>query len=410
VQDRQYFENILSVADVSLAGKRVFVRADFNVPLTKDGKVADDFRIRSSIPTVSHILSQGGLPILASHLGRPKGKPVPEFSMRPVRDTLQGLLGIEVHLAPDCVGDEVLRMALSLCKGEVLLLENLRFHAEEEANEPGFCRRLAALAEVYVDDAFGTAHRAHASTEGVARLVRPAVAGFLMQREIDFLGKLLVGPARPFVAVLGGAKISDKIEVLKSLVGKVDAMLVGGGMANTFLRSQGFDVGNSLCEHDSLTLAREIVDLARAKKVELLLPVDFVAASKLEAGASTVALATGAALPEGFAIADIGTRTAEAFCEAVGRARTIFWNGPPGVFEIEGFSRGTFEVARAVARATDRGAVSVVGGGDTANAVARAGVAERISHISTGGGASLEFVEGRRLPGIAALSKKEERP
>ncbi|MFZ1947282.1 MAG: phosphoglycerate kinase [bacterium] len=410
MQERQYFEDILSVADVALAGKRVLVRADFNVPLTKHGTVADDFRIRSSIPTVSHILREGGLPILASHLGRPKGKPVPEFSMRPVRDTLQGLLSAKVHLAPDCVGDQVVRMALSLGRQEVLLLENLRFHAEEEANEPAFCRGLAALGEVYVNDAFGTAHRAHASTEGVAKLVRPAVAGLLMQREIAFLGKLLVNPARPFVAILGGAKISDKIEVLKSLVGKVDAMLVGGGMANTFLRSQGFDVGDSLCEHDSLGVAREIIDLARDSKVELSLPVDFVAADRLEAGASTVTLAAGDALPEGFAIADIGPGTIESFRETVGRARTVFWNGPPGVFEIEGFSRGTFEVARAVARASDGGAVSVVGGGDTANAVARAGVAERISHISTGGGASLEFVEGRRLPGIAALSKKEEHP
>jgi phosphoglycerate kinase len=408
VQDRQYFENILSVADVNLSGRRVFTRTDFNVPLTKDGRVSDDFRIRSSIPTVRYTLGQGGLPILASHLGRPKGKRAAEFSMKPVRDALESLLEARVHLAPDCVGEDVRRMALSLAKGEVLLLENLRFHAEEEANEPGFCRELAALAEVYVNDAFGTAHRAHASTEGVARLVRPAVAGFLMQREIDFLGRLLVSPARPFVAILGGAKISDKIEVLKSLVGKVDAMLVGGGMANTFLASQGFDVGSSLCERDSLDVAREIVDLAAAKKVTLLLPVDFVAADKLEVGASTVALARGAPLPQGFAIADIGVRTALAFSEAIGKARTIFWNGPPGVFEIESFSNGTFEVARAVARASDGGSLSVVGGGDTASAVARAGVSGRIGHISTGGGASLEFVEGRQLPGIAALSKKEE--
>lgn len=399
--------SILTVSDVDLAGKRVFLRVDFNVPLTKDGKVADDFRIRSALPTIKYVLGHGGRPILASHLGRPKGKPVPEFSMKPVGEVLAALLGAKVRLAPDSVGAETEAMAGSLAEGEVLLLENLRFHAGEEANDPEFCRRLASLADVYVNDAFGTAHRAHASTEGVARLVRPAVAGLLMEKEIEFLGGLLARPERPFVAILGGAKISDKIKVLKNLLGKVDSMLVGGGMANAFLKAEGVDVGSSLCEEGSLGVAKEILSLASARKADFLLPVDYLAASKVEAGASTVVLDKGKEIPRDFAIVDAGTKTVGRFCEVISRARTIFWNGPVGVFEIEDFARGTFEVARAVAAATEKGAVSVIGGGDTARAVGKAGVASKITHISTGGGASLEFVEGSELPGVAVLSRKE---
>ena len=402
-----YFENVLTLRDIDPAGKRVFVRVDFNVPLAKDGAVRDDFRIRSSLPTIKDIIDRGGKPILASHLGRPKGKPVPEYSMKPVRGVLEGLLGAKVHLAPDCVGREVLDAVEGLEAGEALLLENLRFHPEEEANDPGFCRELASLADVYVNDAFGTAHRAHASTEGVARLLRPAVAGFLMEREIEFLGKIVSRPDRPLVAILGGAKISDKIEVLKNLVAKVDCMLVGGGMANTFLKAKGLDVGNSLFEAGSVGVAGEVIGLAGQRGVTLLLPSDFVCASRVEAGAE---IRSGTSVPPGFSIVDVGEETIARFAEAVAGARTIFWNGPLGVFEIPEFARGTYEIARAVARATGAGATSVIGGGDTASAMAGAGVKDRVTHVSTGGGASLEFVEGKHLPGIVALSRKEARP
>lgn len=398
---------ILTVRDVDLAGKRVFLRVDFNVPLTQGGKVADDFRIRSALPTIRHVLERGGKPILASHLGRPKGKPAAQFSMKPVRDVLETLLATRVYLAPDSIGEKTSGMARSLGDGEVLLLENLRFHPGEEGNDPEFCRELASLADLYVNDAFGTAHRAHASTEGVARLLRPAVAGLLMDKEITFLSKLVAEPESPFVAILGGAKISGKIGVLKNLLCKVDSMLVGGGMANAFLKAQGTDIGSSLCEEGSLGIAAEILDLASAKNVGFLLPVDYLVASKVEAGASTVALDRGSKIPQGFGIVDVGSKTVAQFCGVISQARTIFWNGPLGVFEIEDFARGTLEVARSVGAATRRGAVSVIGGGDTASAVAKAGASGEITHISTGGGASLEFVEGAQLPGIAVLSRKE---
>jgi phosphoglycerate kinase len=401
-----YFQCVMTLKDVDFSGKRVFIRVDFNVPLTKDGRVADDFRIRSSLPTIRYVLEKGGRPILASHLGRPKGKRVVEFSLEPARGALEDLLKAKVRLAPDCVGDDVGKIARALPAGEVLLLENLRFHAGEEANDPAFARELASLADVYVNDAFGTAHRAHASTEGVARLLRPAVAGLLMEKEIEFLGKLLAGPDRPLVAILGGAKVTDKIGVIKNLMGKVDGLLVGGGMANTFLKAEGLDVGASLVEPASVGVAAEIMSLAASSRVELVLPVDFVAASKITAGADTVLLEKTAPVPDGFAIADIGPKTILKFCDKINTARTIFWNGPVGVFEVEDFARGTIEVARAVAAASVRGAVSVIGGGDTASAVAKAGVKDKMTHISTGGGASLEFVEGKELPGILALSKK----
>jgi len=401
-----YFQGIMTLKDVDFAGKRAFIRVDFNVPLTKDGRVADDFRIRSSLPTIQYVLSKGGRPILASHLGRPKGKRAPELSLEPARGVLEGLLGARVHLAPDCVGDDVLKLARALPAGEVLLLENLRFHAEEEANDPTFARQLASLADVYVNDAFGTAHRAHASTEGVARLVRPAVAGLLMEKEIEFLGRLLAGPERPLIAILGGAKVSDKIGVIKNLMGMVDGLLVGGGMANTFLKAEGLDVGASLVEPASIGVAAEIISLAVSSRVDLVLPVDFVAASKIAVGADTVLMDKTSPVPKGFAIADVGPKTILRFCEKISTARTIFWNGPVGVFEIEDFARGTIEVAGAVAAASSKGAVSVIGGGDTASAVAKAGVKDKMTHISTGGGASLEFVEGKELPGILALSKK----
>jgi phosphoglycerate kinase len=402
-----YFENRMTLRDVDVRGKRVLVRVDFNVPLD-GGRVADDFRIRSALPTIEYILDNGGIPILVSHLGRPKGKRVAELSMKPVRTALESLLGRDVQLAPDCVGEDVERMAASLTAGDVLLLENSRFHPEEEANDPEFAGRLAALADIYVNDAFGTAHRAHASTEGVTHHLKPAVAGFLMERELEFLGRLLADPQRPFVAVIGGAKISGKIEVLKNLMDRVDAMLVGGGIANTFLRAAGRDIGSSLCEETSLDVAREIASLAGSKEVPFVLPEDFVAADRVAAGASTITVGKDEAVPKGFSIVDIGERTRLRFADEIGRARTIFWNGPVGVFEIDDFAGGTLSVARAVAGATAKGAVSVIGGGDTASAVARAGVGDEVTHISTGGGASLEFVEGRKLPGVEALSVKGE--
>jgi phosphoglycerate kinase len=403
----RYFENRMTLRDVDVGGKRVLVRVDFNVPLA-DGKVADDFRMRSALPTIKYVLDNGGAVVLLSHLGRPKGKRVADLSMRAVKTALEHLLGKDVILAPDCVGPEVEKLAGTLGEGDVLLLENSRFYPEEEANDPDFAGRLAALADIYVNDAFGTAHRAHASTEGVTHHLQPAVAGFLMEKELEFLGKLLANPQEPFIAILGGAKISGKIEVLKNLMDRVGALLIGGGIANTFLKASGYDIGGSLFEETSLDIAREIADLAVSKEVPFLLPDDFVVADRVEAGASTTLIEGGKGVPGGLSIVDIGEKTRRRFAEEIGRARTIFWNGPVGVFEIEDFADGTFSVARAVADATGKGAVSVIGGGDTASAVARAGVKDEVTHISTGGGASLEFVEGRELPGIAALSVRGE--
>ena len=408
MSETRYFENKMTVKDVGLAGKRVLVRVDFNVPLGKDGKVADDFRIRSALPTLEYILGQGAKLILMSHLGRPKGKRVPELSLAPVRDALEALLGVPVKFAPDCVGPEVEKVADSLQDGEVLLLENLRFYSEETDNDPGFAEQLAALADVYVNDAFGTAHRAHASTEGITHFTSPAVAGFLLEKEIEFLGGLLVDPEKPFVAILGGAKISGKIDVIKNLMDRVDGILIGGGMANTFLKASGADIGNSLFEESSLDVAREITDLAEARQIKFLLPADYVAADKVEEGAATAPVEPGQPVPDGYALVDIGPGAVALFGEEVMRARTVFWNGPMGVFEIDEFSVGTVDLAKAVAAATSGGTVSVLGGGDTASAAKKAGVADRITHISTGGGASLEFVGGKVLPGIAALTDRGE--
>jgi phosphoglycerate kinase len=402
-----YFQNVMTLRDAGFEGRRVFVRVDFNVPVGKSGEVEDDFRIRSSLPTIEYLLSHGGVPVLASHLGRPKGRPSQEFTLRPVVSVLERLLGKKVRFAPDCVGEETSRMVRAVAPGEVLLLENLRFHAEEEANEPVFSRALASLADLYVNDAFGTSHRAHASTVGVPRILKPALAGLLMEKEIAFLGRLLSGPERPFIAILGGAKVSDKIEVIQNLLSRVDGLLIGGGMANTFLRARGFDIGSSLFEEKSVCIAGQIMDSAASTNVPFLLPADYVAASKIAAGAATVLLDRGTEVPRGFSLVDVGGKTIADFCDRISSAKTIFWNGPLGVFEIEDFSRGTREIARAVAAASGKGAVSVIGGGDTASAIDKAGVASEITHVSTGGGASLEFVGGIELPGIAALSKKE---
>ena len=388
----------LAITDLDLTGKRVFVRVDFNVPL-KGAEVRDDLRIRESLPTIRYGLEHGAILILASHLGRPKGKVNPEFSLAPVAKRLSGLLGKEVTFAPDCIGAEVEKIVAGARPGDVVLLENLRFHAEEEANDPEFSRKLGKLAELYVNDAFGSAHRAHASTEGITHFVGRAAAGFLMEKELRYLGNALENPERPFVAILGGAKITGKIEVIENLLGKVDRLLIGGAMAFTFLKSQGKKIGKSLCEDDKLDLARDLLSRAGAK---IVLPVDVVVSPGVEdsGGAHVVSVDQ---IPDGESGLDIGPQTVAIYDKAVKPARTIVWNGPMGVFEKDRFAEGTIGVARAVAGSR---ATSIIGGGDSAAAVAKAGVADRMTHISTGGGASLEFLAGVVLPGVAALSDK----
>ena len=388
----------LSVAQVDLAGKRVFLRVDFNVPL-KDGRVADDTRITAALPTLRHCIDHGAALVIASHLGRPKGKPDPAFSLTPVAAHLESLLGRPVPLAPDCVGPETERLAGALAPGQALLLENLRFHAEEEANDETFARGLAALAEVYVDDAFAAAHRAHASIEAITHFLKPAAAGLLMSRELEALARIFEHPKRPLLAVLGGAKVSDKLALVESLLDKVDGLLVGGGMAFTFLTALGHDVGRSLLERDRIEAARQALDRARARGITVRLPVDVVAAPGPDAAAGrTVSVRE---IPRDLMGLDIGEGTLTQFAAALKSAATLVWNGPMGVFEKPPFAAGTLGVARAVAASS---AFSVIGGGDTIAAVQAAGVTDRIGYISTAGGAFLEFLEGRVLPGVAALT------
>jgi phosphoglycerate kinase len=387
-----------TLRDVDVKGRRVLVRVDFNVPL-EGGAVADDTRITAALPTVRHLIDGGARTILCSHLGRPKGKPDSKYSLAPVATRLGELLGKKVPFAPDCVGPAVEKLVASMKAGDVLLLENLRFHAEEERNDPAFARALAALGDLYVDDAFGSAHRAHASTARVADHL-PAVAGFLMERELDFLGRALADPVRPFVAILGGAKVSDKIAVIDNLLGKVDALLVGGGMANTFLKAQGREIGKSLVENDKVAVAEKLLREAGSK---LVLPVDAVVGDKLDAAAERRTVDV-TAVPPGWLILDIGPKTIAAFTDRLRGVKTVIWNGPMGVFEMEPFAAGTFAIARALAELA--GATTIIGGGDSAAAVEQAGVADRITHVSTGGGASLEFLEGKELPGVAVLQDR----
>lgn len=384
-----------TVRDIEVRGRRVLVRVDFNVPL-EQGTVTDDTRIRAALPTIKYLIDRGAKIILCSHLGRPKGKPNPACSLAPVTEQLSSLLGRPVRAAPDCIGAAVTDLVATMQPGDVLLLENLRFHAEEEKNDPAFAKALASLADVYVDDAFGSAHRAHASTAGVAGHL-PAVAGFLMERELSFLGRALADPVRPFVAILGGAKVSDKIAVIENLLGKVDALLVGGGMANTFLKALGKEVGKSLLEADKLVVARELL---RQGGNKLIVPVDAVVADRFDAAAERRTVAVDA-VPADWQILDIGPATIQSFTEHLRTAKTVVWNGPMGVFEMEPFAAGTFAVARALADLGE--ATTIIGGGDSAAAVERAGVADRITHVSTGGGASLEFLEGKELPGVTVL-------
>jgi phosphoglycerate kinase len=395
----------LFVEDLDTAGKRVIVRVDFNVPL-KDGKVESDKRLKESLPTIKHLRDKGAKVILMSHLGRPDGKRTPDMSLRPVADALAALLGAPVAFADDCVGPPAEKAVAALAPGGVLLLENLRFHAAEEENDPAFAKQLAALADVYVNDAFGSAHRAHASTEGITRFVSQAASGFLMKKELDYLGDALGNPRRPFVAVIGGSKVSGKIDVIKNLLPRVDKLLIGGGMTYTFLKAQGLEVGKSIVENDKLDLARGLLKEAGGK---LVLGTDFVVTDKLDFKGRTVgAIKTVArdAIPADWESVDIGPATVAAFNETLLAAKTIVWNGPVGVFEIDATAKGTIAIAEALAKATAAGATTIIGGGDSASAVKKAGVASKVSHVSTGGGASLEFLEGKVLPGVAALTER----
>jgi phosphoglycerate kinase len=389
--------NKKTIEDIDVSGKKVLVRVDFNVPV-KEGKVGDDTRIRAALPTIRYLLDQGASVILMSHLGRPKGEQNPKYTLRPVGEYLGNLLGKEVKFATAAVGPEAEQAAAGLQPGEVLLLENTRYYAGEEKNDADLSRQLASLGDIFVNDAFGTAHRAHSSTEGVARHL-PAVAGYLMEKEIRYLGGAVANPERPFVAILGGAKISDKIGVIRNLLQKADHILIGGGMANTFFKAQGYPVGDSLVQDDALDIAKQLLDEGGTK---LRLPVDIVIADKFEADAASQVIAMGP-VPDGWRILDIGPKTIENYQKVIAEAKTVVWNGPMGVFEFPEFAKGTFAVANAVA---DSDTVSIVGGGESVAAVQESGMADKITHISTGGGASLEMLEGLELPGLAALQDK----
>src|SRR6201996_7796580 len=400
----------LSIRDLDLHGKRVFIRVDFNVPLSKDGAITDDTRIRETIPTIEYALRRKARVILAAHLGRPKGKPVESMSLRPVVDRLRSLLdhvlddGENVAFAPDAVGAIACELSDNLEPGQTLLLENLRFHAGEEANDPAFAEKLAALCDIYVNDAFGAAHRAHASTEGITHFVSQSAAGLLMEKELNYLGKAVSDPNRPFVAIIGGAKVSDKIDVINALLDKVDSLLIGGAMAYTFLNALGQTTGKSLFEADKVDVARAALEKAKEREVRLLLPVDHVLANKFAADAKTQIVSGTEPFPAEKMALDIGPETIKLFAAEIADAATVVWNGPMGVAELAPFAKGTNAIARAIAKNED--CISIVGGGDSVAAVNNSGVADKITHISTGGGASLEFLEGKVLPGVAALDDK----
>lgn len=390
-----------TVEDLNVTGKKVLVRCDFNVPLDENRNITDETRLKGALPTIENLMRRGARVILCSHLGRPKGEFNLKYSLAPVAKRLSELLGADVKLSKDVVGEDARALADALKDGEVMLLENVRFHKEEEKNDPAFAKKLADLAELYVNDAFGTAHRAHASTAGVADYL-PSALGFLIQKEIDFLGRAVANPARPFIAILGGAKVSDKIGVIENLIEKVDTLIIGGGMSFTFLRALGFETGKSICEEDKIPLAKELLEKARAKGVSFLLPVDVIVADEFsaEANAKNVKVSE---IPKDWMGMDTGGETLLMFTEAIKKAKTILWNGPVGVFEFEKFANGTRGIAKAVAACTG---VTIIGGGDSVAAVEQLGFADRMSHISTGGGASLEFLEGKELPGIACIDEK----
>jgi phosphoglycerate kinase len=395
--------NKLSIKDLQLEGKRLFVRVDFNVPLDQEGRITNDTRIKASLPTIQYALANQARVILASHLGRPKGKVNPAMSLKPIAAALEKLLRQPVQMAQDCVGDAVLAQSKNLRDGEVLLLENLRFHPQEESNDPEFSKQLASLCDLYVNDAFGTAHRAHASTAGMVPYVGKAAAGLLMEKELSYLGKATRNPDRPYVAIIGGAKVSDKIEVIKNLLGVVDVLLIGGGMAYTFLASEEYEIGKSLVETDKINTAGELLKMAQKRKVKLILPVDHVVTCKIDASAEHKVTSIQETPMEWMGV-DIGPETIVRFKQQIAGAKTVLWNGPLGIFEVEPFAQGTMAIAQAVAESH---ATTIVGGGDSIAAIHKAGVEGKISHISTGGGASLEFLSGLKLPGVEALSDKQ---
>lgn len=394
--------NKLTLRDIDVRGKRVLMRVDFNVPVDENLNITDDTRIRAALPSIKYVIDNGGKLILMSHMGRPKGKVVESLRLDPAANRLSELLAKPVIKLADCVGKDVENVVFNMKEGDVVLLENLRFYREEEANDPVFAKQLARLGEIYVNDAFGTAHRAHASTEGVTHYIDLCVAGFLMEKELQYLGKALENPERPFIAILGGAKISGKIDVIKNLMNKVDALLIGGGMAYTFFKAMGYEIGNSILEEDKIDLAKEILEEVRKRDIKFLLPVDTVIADEFSKDANTEIVSV-TEIPVGWEGVDIGPETIQIFSEEIKRAKTIVWNGPMGVFEIDKFAVGTNQIAKAIA---ESGAVSIIGGGDSVAAVKRAGYADKITHISTGGGASLEFLEGKELPGVKALTDK----
>ena len=396
----------LTINDIDVHGKRVLVRVDFNVPLDDKQNITDDTRIVESLPTIKKILASGGKAILMSHLGRPKGKPKPEFSLKPVAARLEKLLGKKVFFASDCIGQPAEAAVAALKEGDCLLLENLRYHNEEEANDPAFAKALAKLGDVYVNDAFGSAHRAHASTEGVTKFISVSVAGMLMEKELQYLGAAVDNPVRPFTAILGGAKISGKIDVIQNLLSKVDTVIIGGGMAYTFYKAQGLEIGKSLLEADKVELAGQILAEVKKKSVNFLLPVDCVVASDFKNDAERKVVLKNA-IPASWQALDIGPATVELFTNEIKKSKTVVWNGPMGVFEFPNFAAGTNAVARALVEATKNGTTTIVGGGDSAAAITQAGMSKGVTHVSTGGGASLEFLEGKVLPGVAALTDKK---
>ncbi|XP_051124896.1 phosphoglycerate kinase, cytosolic-like [Andrographis paniculata] len=395
-------KSVGSLKEADLKGKRVLVRVDLNVPLDDNSKITDDTRIRAAIPTIKYLIGYGAKVILASHLGRPKGV-TPKYSLKPLVPRLTELLGVETKMANDCVGEEVEKLVAALPNGGVLLLENVRFYPEEEKNNPDFAKKLASLADLYVNDAFGTAHRAHASTEGVTQYLKPSVAGFLMQKELDYLVGAVANPKKPFAAIVGGSKVSTKISVIESLLAKVDLLLLGGGMIFTFYKAQGHSVGSSLVESDKLDLATSLLEKAKAKGVTLLLPTDVVVADKFAADANSKVV-SASEIPEGWMGLDIGPNSIKSFSEALDKTNTIIWNGPMGVFEFDKFAAGTEAIAKKLAELSDKGVTTIIGGGDSVAAVEKVGLANKMSHISTGGGASLELLEGKTLPGVLALN------
>jgi len=393
----------LSIDKVDLKNKRVLVRVDFNVPLDENLQITDDIRITSSLPTINKIIKEDGKAILMSHLGRPKGKVNLKYSLKPAAERLSKLLGKEVILSPDCIGEVVKSLVNKMNSGDVLMLENLRFHEEEEKNDEAFAKKLSELGDVYVNDAFGSAHRAHASTEGITKFVKTCVSGYLMQKELDYLGTAIANPQRPFAAVLGGAKISGKIDVISNLLGKVDKLLIGGGMAFTFLKAQGKEIGKSLLEVEKIVLAKEVLEKAKNSNVKFLLPVDFIVADEFKNESPSMVVKADA-IPSDKMGLDIGPETIKLFKQELENSKTIVWNGPMGVFEMDNFAKGTFAIAQVLADVTSKNAVTIIGGGDSAAAISKAGLDDKVSHVSTGGGASLEFLEGKVLPGVDALT------